>query len=67
MNSDYTGCYANGPASVALLSSPQGLAVIPGDSSVFIADTYNNRIRQMSCIAGERAIETPTESFAHLT
>lgn len=40
----------NGPATAALLDSPQGLAL--GGSSLYIADTHNHRIRKLDLDSG---------------
>jgi sugar lactone lactonase YvrE len=40
-----------GPASQALLNSPQGISVDPA-GNLYIADTYNHRIRRVDAITG---------------
>lgn len=38
----------NGPALSARLNAPRGLAVDPGSGALFIADTFNNRVRRLN-------------------
>ena len=49
-NSDYGG--DNGPATQAALDHPFGIAV-DSDGDIFIADSYNNRIREVNHTTGQ--------------
>jgi len=40
--------WADGPATLAAFRSPQGIAIDHRDGTLYVADTYNNRIRKIS-------------------
>lgn len=47
-----TGCFANGRGADSSFYYPKGISVNKAGSQIFVADTGNNRLRQIGCLPG---------------
>ena len=49
----FVGCYHDGPGDRSSFFYPNGIAVSQKGNRIFVADTYNSRIRSIGCDRGE--------------